>query len=183
MIPHYEDYYWKNGKPYGLKAIDPSATPLSYKIVVDPYYRRFSVEKYRFNHFDKLLYDSYLLDFRHLKPMNQTAWQKEQLSHENDIISCLIRNQDDRTILKETHYFEQGRPRLCKIESVHGTPLSTHRIFYADLGDSFNGVTLFDLEERIVMTKKYAIDSSTHEFTELLEECWDMQHMGAHGKD
>ena len=61
------------GKPYGRDIIDPTVASTSYKIVSDPYFRRFSVEKYQFLQFEKVVYDSYLLDFRHLTVKDQTA--------------------------------------------------------------------------------------------------------------
>lgn len=175
MIAHFLTYFWKNGKPYGLSPVTPTEAPISYKIIVDPYYKRFSIEKYRFALFDKIVYDSYLLDFRHLKPLYQTAWQKEELYSDDSSIICLMRNQDDRAILKETHYFEKNRPRICKMSSIHGIFLSTHRILYDDFGDPYNGVILYDSEERPVMIKKYSMDPLTYEFTDLIEEKWDMQ--------
>lgn len=174
MNHHFQDYYWKNGKPYGKQIVDASAQ-VSYKIIVDPYYKRFSIEKYRSHIFDRIIYDSFLLDFRHLKPNEQIAWEKEELQSGDSSLRYLLRNQDDRAILTETHNFEQGHCRSCLISSIHGIPLSLHRLYYTALGDPFNGVALFDMENRPVMVKKYEIDPVTDEFTTVTEENWNME--------
>lgn len=174
MIQHHQNYYWKNGKPYGRHVVDKSSDT-SYKIIVDPYYRRFSVEKYKQGKFDKIIYDSQLLDFRHLKPTEQIAWEKEEIQAEDSPIRCLLRNQDDRLILVETHNFDQDRCRTCQMSSIHGIPISTHRMYYTALNDTFNGVVLFDMENRPVMFKKYEVDALTGDFTTLIEENWDME--------
>ena len=72
MFKYYSDYYWKDGKPYGKDEINPNQSPFAYKIVQDPYFKRFSIEKYRQEHFEKNVYDSILLDFRHLSLKNIT---------------------------------------------------------------------------------------------------------------
>lgn len=177
MIHHYQDYYWKSGKPYGKGIVDPAVTPKSYKIVIDPYFRRFSVEKYHFNAFEKIIYDSALLDFRHLKPIDQIAWQQETASDAANSRKCLMRNQDDRVILVESYQFEQGRCRSCQLLSAHGIWLSTHRLYYTELGDPFNGVVLYDIEERPVVIKKYDIDPDTKDFNELIHEEWNMENV------
>lgn len=171
MIPHYKDYYWKMGKPYGIHPIEASLSATSYKIIADPYYKRISIEKYQFNRIENVIYDSILLDFRHLTPAEQTAWQRESLTEH----SSLLRNQDDRTILIETYEFEQQFCRLCRIQSIHGLPVSIHRMFYQALQDPFDGVVLYDMESHPVMMKRYQTDPFTGEFTLLLKEEWDMQ--------
>lgn len=175
MFKHYRSYFWKMGKPYGREAVNPEEASASYKIVVDPYYKRFSVEKYQFVHFDKVIYDSCLLDFRHLTLKDQIAWQRETLSEEADQTVCLLRNQDDRAILIETLMFDQNLCRACKMSSIHGVQLSTHRMFYRSSQDPFDGVVLYDLEERPVMMKLYEIDEQTGEFTNLISEEWNME--------
>lgn len=173
MISHYHDYFWKMGKPIGKINVDPFQSPLSYKIVPDPYHRRYSIEKYSFGRFDKTVYDSYLLDFRHLKSIDQMAWQKENLG---DTEGNLLRNQDDRVVLKETYFFEQNLCRSCKIFSIHGIFIATSRMYYEILQDPFNGVIFFDLENRPVMKKIYQVDEDSGTFTELLSEEWNMQN-------
>lgn len=171
MTMHYTDYYWKMGKPYGIYPVEAHQNLHSYKIVSDPYFKRISIEKYRFGQFQNVIYDSVLLDFRHLKPTEQTAWQKESLAENKS----LLRNQDDRAILIESYTFEQELCRSCAIQSIHGIPLSLHRMFYQSLQDDFDGVVLYDRENHPVMMKHYQTDPSTGEFTLLLKEEWDMQ--------
>lgn len=173
MHHHYQDYYWKMGKPYGLGLATPS-DHLSYKIVTDPYHKRYSIEKYHDHSFQEVIYDSIFLDFRHLKPHDQLAWQKECLDEQADSVIYLLRNQEDRVILIETQQFQQNLCRSCSISSVHGILISTHRLYYTTFGDPFNGVILYDKEEKPVMKKTYQTDPDTGEFTSLLAEEWDM---------
>lgn len=177
MFKHFKNYYWKGGKPYGKEKTNPSDTSFSYKIVVDPYYKRFSIEKYHYTSFDKIIYDSYLLDFRHLTLKDQMAWQREILKENQDSSLCLLRNQEDRVVLMETLTFEGDLCRTCQTSSVHGIPLSIHRMYYQSLNDHFNGVVLYDVEERPIMMKVYEIDSVTGEFTALIQEEWNMQNI------
>lgn len=177
MFKYFRDYYWKAGKPYGREIIDPACHPVSYKIVVDPYYKRFSVEKYHTVLFDRVVYDSLLLDFRHLTQEHQIAWQRELLLEDAQQTTCLLRNQEDRVVLKETLSFEGLHCRSCQTSSVHGLPLATHRMYYKSLQDTFDGVVLYDLEERPVMMKIYETDPLTGEFTNLLSEEWNMQNL------
>lgn len=170
------------GKPYGTSPVDPVSSSHSYKIVVDPYYKRFTVEKYTYTTFEKIVYDSALLDFRRLhstQEAHQAAWLKEELKHEGQTIHCLLRDQDDRAILYETHSFDGHLCRSCSMHSIHGLLLSTHRMYYTSLHDPFNGVVLFDLENRPVMMKTYEFDSETLQFTRLLSEEWNMEILPA----
>lgn len=176
MYKHYKNYYWKMGKPYGAEEVDPSQAPFSYKIVSDPYFRRFSIEKYLLTRFEKVVYDSILLDFRHLSLKDQMAWQREVLKEEEDRTICLLRNQDDRAVLMETLTFDQNHCRTCTTHSVHGILLAVHRMFYRALQDAFDGVVLYDLEGRAVMMKSYETDPLTGEFTNLISEEWNMQN-------
>lgn len=175
MFKHFQDYYWKGGKPYGSAIVDPSQIATSYKIIVDPYYKRFSVEKYRYVYFEKVIYDSLLLDFRHLTLKDQVAWEREIVQEEKDQSICLLRNQEDRIVLVETLTFEQNQCRSCLTSSVHGIPLSTHRMYYRLLQDPFDGVVLYDMEGRPIMMKTYEIDPLSGDFTNLLSEEWNMQ--------
>jgi hypothetical protein len=175
MYKNFGNYYWKNGKPYGFDEVDPSKAPFSYKIVIDPYFRRFSIEKYLYTQFEKVVYDSHLLDFRHLSLKDQVAWQREVLKEGGSQSICLLRNQDDRAVLLETLTFDQNQCRTCETSSVHGVPLAVHRMYYQSMKDSFDGVVLYDMEERPVMMKIYETDPQTGEFTNLIREEWDMQ--------
>lgn len=176
MFKHFQDYYWKEGKPYGIQILDPVQAPYSYKIIADPYFKRFSIEKYQYTQFDKIIYDSLLLDFRHLTMKDQMAWQREVFREDGHSSVCLLRNQEDRAILIETLMFEGEFCRTCTTSSIHGIPLAVHRMYACSLNDPFNGVILYDMEKRPVMMKVYEIDPLTGEFTNLIEEEWNMQH-------
>lgn len=175
MINLYLDYYWKNGKPYGKGLMPVNHSGEAYKIVVDPYYKRFSLEKYSKGQFIKVLYDSLLLDFRHLTAKDQYAWEKTVIEETPEIVRCLLRNQDDRAILVETHAFTGRRCRSCTLHSVHGVLLSKHCMYYRELQDPFDGIILWDAEERPIMKKTYAIDPETGEFSDLIHEEWNME--------
>jgi len=43
---------------------------------MDPYRKRISLEKHKEGHFDSVIYDSALLNFRHLTVEEQTAWHE-----------------------------------------------------------------------------------------------------------
>lgn len=174
MNRHFSDYYWKNGRPQGISAISsPHDHSISYKIVIDPYYKRISVEKYRYGIFHQIAYDSLLLDFRKLSPREQLAWQRETIEDIDGNVTSTIRDIEDRLILIEQLSFEKGLCRSCKILSPHGVHLSTHRMFYKLLEDSENAVILFDSQEKPCMKKIYQADE-VGEFQELIEEQWDM---------
>lgn len=170
---YFLDYYWKNGIPYGKEIVHCLESMPSYKIVSDPYRKRISIEKYLSGHFIESIYDSILLDFRHLKAAEQHAWQHSSISENESTSTSLIRNQDDRILFKEYSVFEQGFCRKCTIYSPQNILLSVHKMYYERLNDSFNGVILFDVNEHPVMKKKYEVDQDTGEFSVLLEECWD----------
>lgn len=170
MLAHYQDYYWKSGKPCGFNRVDPLLVAFSYRIVSDPYFKRFTVEKYVCNRFEKIVYDSALLDFRHLTLTDQMAWQREILQEENERMISLLRDQNDRAILTEDLFFENNRCKTCTTFSIHGLLLSIHHMYYKDLKDPFNGTVLYDSEGKLVMRKIYEIDPSSGEFTDLLSE-------------
>lgn len=174
MAKYYQDYTWKEGKPRGLPKTseEPPLKGIAYKIVADPYYKRISIEKYQDGSFASIIYDSALFDFRHLKPAEQTAWRKDKVNESDRTVICHIRNQDDRLILIETYTFEHQLCRECRSSTPHGVLVSVQKIQYVSLGDTFNGVTLYDSNDHIVMFKKYKTDEAG-EFTELLLESWD----------
>ena len=169
MHKAYNDYYWKNGKPYG-RNLTSSPSEITYRVVVDPYYTRYSVEEYKGSRFHRLIYDSALFDFRHLRRPEHATWQKETLNER----TSFIRNHDDRVILKEVYEFEENLCRTCHLFSPHDIPLSTHHLFYHALGDPFNGVILYDINHKPILKKTYACHSTTHDFTELLSESWEV---------
>jgi hypothetical protein len=66
-----------------------------------------------------------------------------------------------------------------RLHSIHGLLLATQRLYYQALQDPFDGVVLYDLENRPVMMKSYQTDPMTGEFTVLLQEEWNMQTIPA----
>lgn len=180
MTRYYSDYVWKNGKPYGITPIDTPEKGISYKVVSDPYYKRISIEKYLDLNFTNVVYDSALFDFRSLKPAEQTAWQKSALPENGKNARCAIRNQDDRLILIEEYQFEGIFCRECRSTTPHGVLVAIQKMFYSSLKDPFNGVVLYDINEHPVIFKRYDIDSLTKDFSELIEEEWDMTSARSH---
>lgn len=175
MNPHFQDYYWKKGKPYGIGPIENRlvrSTEMSFKIIADPYYKHISLEKYQRGSFVETIYDSLILDFRSLKPEDQLGWQKELVREGTREIVNVIRNHHDRIILIEQQTFEKQFCRECVLYSPQGIHVSSHKMQYTILGDKLNTVTLFDANNKIVMYKKYQA-ASDGTFTNLLEEYWD----------
>ncbi len=176
MAARYKDYFWLKGVPKGRTALDDEqskAAEVSYKIVDDPYHKRYSVERYENGHFNSIVYDSILLDFRHLKPAEQQGWSKETTVTDESTVTCLIRNQEDRLIFLETHLFNGDVCRECTIFSPHGWLLAKSRMFYRSKDDATDGVILLDRQDRPVMYKLYEIGEDGS-FTELIEEQWDL---------
>lgn len=170
---HFKNYYWKNGVPQGWQKVDFNQEPTTYKIVTDPYRKRFTVELYQMGRFHQIVYDSFFLDFRKLTPLEQTAWQKETLEETSKATKSLIRNGEDRVVLIEECSFADSFCKECRISSPHGLHLSTHRMFYTHQQDPINGVILFDSYDKLVMWKTYACNQEG-EFTDLIEEQWDL---------
>lgn len=164
MIQHFKNYYWKEGRPYG---IEPTNENHYYRIVTDPYHKRYSVEEYEKSKFKRIIYDSNLFDFRALKDPRQASWLKESLSN----TESLLRNQDDRVVLIEKYTFASDRPRYCHYYIPQGLLVAHHKVFYKDVGDAFDGVILYDTSDRPVMQKSYKVEDE--EFTELIEEKWN----------
>jgi hypothetical protein len=170
----FEDYVWKNGKPYGIAKKPSHKNDISYKIIADPYYKRISIEKYNEGSFISIIYDSAIFDFRHLKPAEQNAWQKIIFKDNEIKTTCHIRNQDDRLILIEEYAFENNLCRECRSFSPHEVQISSQKMYYKMFNDPFNGSVLFDTNDHIVMYKTYQADPLTNEFSDLLTEEWDM---------
>lgn len=170
MHKHYNEYYWKNGKPYG-KGVTDDLSGITFRIVVDPYYKRFSVEEYRNFNFHQLIYDSALFDFRALLKPEQAVWLREKLNDQTEI----IRDEIDRIILIESYQFEEGFCRECRVTTPFNTLVSLHRLHYHHLGDAINGVILYDRAGSPVMKKTYALQKDSLEFGELLDETWEME--------
>jgi hypothetical protein len=86
-----------------------------------------------------------------------------------------IRNQDDRLIFIETYRFQEDLCRECRVHSPHSLLLSIHEMHYSHLGDFFDGVILYDSNHHPVMFKRYVFDTKSRQFTDLIEEQWDME--------
>lgn len=178
MIKHYRDYFWKDGLPYGLEEINawPNAEQ-SYKIVMDPYRKRVSIEEYRLKQFLACIYDSALLNFRHLNQIEQQSWQKLPLQENSASAECIIRDQDDRVIFLETYTFEKNLCKTCMARSPQGILLTIQKMHYKILGDVENQVILYDAKEHPVLQKIYEADPVTGEFTNLIKEIRDMKEI------
>lgn len=174
MHKYYESYYWDHGIPRGkgLLSEEKGSFRHSFKIVSDPYHKRISIEQYEGERFLKIVYDSVLFDFRWLKPEAQIAWSKETLEETSDEVICLIRNQDDRVILREHYVFKEGLCHYCRASHPSGQHISLQQMYYKAFGDAFNGVVLFDQLSHPVVFKEYEVDECTGEFSSLLRDVW-----------
>ena len=85
---------------------------------------------------------------------------------------ALIKNEDDRIVLKEVYEFEENRCRVCQVFSPQGILISKQKMLYTHCGDSYDEVILFDAGDRPVMSKRYEIDEQGN-FAELLSEDWE----------
>ncbi len=183
MTKYYRDYFWKEGIPYGLDAKEnPIDLAESYKIVMDPYRKRISIEKYAFGVFISNIYDSALINFRHLSPVEQQGWQKMPLQEKSNGLDCIIRDQDDRVLFIETYTFEQNYCKKCVAKSPHGIILSFQEMHYKILGDKENEVILYDSNQHPVLQKIYEADPQDGEFTNLIREIRDMRE-ACYGKN
>lgn len=162
-MTHFRNYFWKQGKPVGTLPAH-SNDEISFKIITDPYRKRFSVEHYALGAFVEIVYDSSLFDFRHLKADECDAWQREYL----DDTRSLIRNMDERIILIE----ENQTPETCKILSSHKVWIATQKTMRKSDGNPFNGFILYDKTDRPILIKHYDVDESGL-FTTLLKEEWE----------
>jgi hypothetical protein len=149
MFPLYNDYMWKEGRPYGLsKVTHPHVDEKYYRIVGDPYNKWISIEIYKGSVFKEILYDSRFLDFRKLKPSDQIGWRKEMIDAEN----AWIYNEDDRLILKERSYNRQNLCCRIEIYSPYATLIGYYEMPEGPLGAL---TTLFDGNDHCVMTRSY----------------------------
>ena len=181
MTAYFRGYTWIKGVPRGIDPVEVSYVQQEaelFKIVDDPYHKRYTIERYEKGRFHEVVYDSILLDFRHLKPAEQQGWTQETTVVDEDTVTLLIRNQDDRVIYLETHQFISTVCRECTIFSPQGLLLATNRMYYRSEGDASNGVVLFDRREQPVMYKLYETGEDG-QFTELIEEQWDMTDLVA----
>lgn len=169
---HFRDYFWKQGKPVGIGAVAADA-PVSFKIIVDPYRKRISLERYHAGQFHDVVYDSYLFDFRYLSEKDQQAWQRTRLYEDEAIARSLLRNMDDRVILIEEAHFSGEDCIECRLHSPHGIWVATQKIYDTRRGDPFDGMALIDRLDHPVLLKKYARDPESRSFTTLLAEVWE----------
>lgn len=170
--PHYQDYFWAKGKPVGLRQV-PKNSPASFRVLSDPYGKRFTIESYTQGKFQEVVYDSNLFDFRLLKKEEDNAWQREILEETPDFVRSLIRNMEERIILIEEAFFEGNVCRFCSFSSPHGIKMAKQNILLQSLGDPFNGVMLIDLLKHPILIKEYEVDEKEGEFTRLIKEKWD----------
>lgn len=161
-MTHFRNYFWKEGKPQALHPCTPDE-PTSYKIISDPYRKRLSVEQYISGRFERVIYDSSLFDFRHLKSEQWDTWQREHLDEKR----ALLRDINDRIILME--YFQED---TCQIFSPQGILIATQTEQRLSKNDPFNGVTLVDSNAKPVLIKHYDVDEAGN-FTTLLKEVWE----------
>lgn len=166
------DYSWKNGIPVGVGPVAKKQAHY-YKVLTEPYHRYYVVEEYRDESFVGIAYDSQLFDFRWLTPASQVGWRKTK---EQDN-TFLIRNLEERIVLKEQYHYKADLCISCRSFSPHGPLVSEQKIFYQQLGDPFNRVILFDSQERPVMVKSYTVDANG-DFDQLEWEEWDMTNQG-----
>ena len=148
MHKHYKNYGYKDGLPFGINALsdDDVAENISFKIVSDPYMKRISVEKYFKGVFETTIYDSNLLNFRHLNESELQTWQKKVVKQEDNFEQCLICNQDDRVIFIESYFFDDNVCKKCVMTSPQGVHLCTQIMNDAK-------VILYDSNNNIVIEK------------------------------
>ncbi len=70
----------------------------------------------------------------------------------------------------ERHTLKDNVPIRCEIFSPQNHLLAIQKMSYIPWGGNFNGVTLYDASERVVLVKLYELDSESMEFTDLIEE-------------
>ncbi len=172
-----DDYVWINGVPHEKKknlALQGKCPPRSYHIVSDPYRKRILIEKYFSHVFDSLVYDSALLDFRHLRTMDEGAWEREHRLRTPMREESWLRDPNGRLVLRENVFYQHKEPYRCELYSPHGIFLAWHAIYNKNLGYSWNGVIFFDRQNHPVFWKEYLLDAETNSFTDLIREEWDM---------
>lgn len=168
---HFLNYFWKKGRPVGVRPC-PLETGESYKILSDPYLKRFSVELYQTGKFTEIVYDSALFDFRLLHAEDLDSWQRNMIEESPETTRSFLRNMDDRIVLIEECHFQNNQCVGCTLFSPHGILIAEQKIFKTEFSDPYNGVVLFDRTGRPIVIKRYAIDEQGS-FATLLEELWE----------
>lgn len=151
----YNDYVWVKGKPRG------KGVGSTYKIIQDPYGKRFSIERFQNDAFQDIVYDSNIFDFRTLISKVESSWQKIPKGE-----SSLIRDHDDRTIAQEFYAFENDLCTECRIHYPEGPLVAIQRMFYKN--EKLSAMVLFDILERPAGLKIYG------EKGDFAFESWDM---------
>ena len=121
---HCLEYFWQKGKPKTSKKLKPEVcknAPLAYRIMSDPYKKRYSIEKYENGCFSYCVYDSNLFDFRLLEIQEPLSWEKEELEEGGKV---LLRDQDQRVRIRECHL----NPSTCEWYSVHGVLIARQEV-------------------------------------------------------
>lgn len=173
----FQDYFWKEGIPIGLRPRKGvSLLPRHYKIVTDPYRKRWVVEKYTEGVWEGVIYDSALFDFRRLKIMAEEPWERETICRTREQETILLRDPEDRLVAREIFSFQGGKQKRWELQSIHGIPICSHTLFSTLWGDSFSGLVLRDREGRMILWKQYELDPNTHAFSKLVRESWDPHH-------
>ena len=150
----YTDYVWKEGIPKGIAGPQPR-----YEIITDPYGKRYLILDQ--NH--QLIYDSNVIDFRHLNPRHQQGWSRDALNEDQ----FLVRDRDHFPLFIEHHFFKEGLPIECKFYSLSRVLIAVQKIHYVHLGEANNSVTLCDIEGKPILKKEYVVNDQL-EFTTLL---------------
>jgi hypothetical protein len=172
LFPYFTDYRWENGSPTGIEKADIGSAPsVCYRIVSDTYQHRIVIEAYAEGSFSTVIYDSKLLDFRSLAAPAHPVWKKDLLKESDSEVVVLLRDENDIPVVIERNHFENGRILSCDMTTPQGTQISKQKFYYASSADPFNGLTLFDGNDRPVMQKNYAVDEHDT-FTDLLNVNW-----------
>lgn len=169
----FRDYSWDKGRPIGRIRCAAKETPISYKIVHDPYYKRICIERYAWGLFQESIYDSCLLDFRSFRQGKEpVAWERQLIQETDKELRFLVKDEEDRVRFLENHTLESGRTVKGEIFSMHGLFLCSHHLFWRDKGDAWNGLQIWDREGRLVLTKNYTLTPNTGDFADLIAEKW-----------
>lgn len=164
----YKDYFWSSFKPKGThKLSSHKEAPLCYKIVSDPYGKRYSIEQYKNGLFYKIFYDSALFDFRHLLANDPTkaVWHTEII----ETFKAHIRDEYDRLILIESYTFNESLCRETTFTTPHGIFIGRQKMFYTKLNDPLDGVVLFDQANKPVLIQLYHTDNVSGAYTKIGE--------------
>ncbi len=156
MFHIHAKYRWERGKPIGEKLSESG-----FRILSDPYGKRFMIEEVAVGDFQRIIYDSLLFDFRKLQEREQVGWSKEWISDEQ----LLVRDRDHLPLFIETYQYEGDRPKSCQLSTPHGLLFANQEI----ISDPFHGVILKDLLGQVIMKKEYEVDDNG-EFTTLLKQ-------------